>query len=187
MLQWSYRSEIRQAPRQQRCRGTCQISERLEKFKPEFRGFTTSRDLAVRRLTAKWIEAQQSNYSPKMYQFVHNTLLLDREVCGRFRWDPLISMAYTDDKREKLFMRFHFPVIYRDINSIHGWQWVDNAVLWMTELSIGVNRNHRTLLWPFLLTWINLIPTWINNYTPSNVRDKITYPFINFNGCTAEV
>ena len=52
MLQWSYRSEIRQAPRQQRCRGTCQISERLEKFKSESRGFETSRDLAVRRLTA---------------------------------------------------------------------------------------------------------------------------------------
>ena len=52
MLQWSYRSEIWQAPRQQRCRGTCQISERLEKFKPESRGFETSRDLAVRRLTA---------------------------------------------------------------------------------------------------------------------------------------
>ena len=33
----------------QRCRGTCQISERLEKFKPEFRGFETSRYLAVRR------------------------------------------------------------------------------------------------------------------------------------------
>ena len=31
---------------------TCQISERLEKFKPESRGFETSRDLAVRRLTA---------------------------------------------------------------------------------------------------------------------------------------
>ena len=52
MLQWSYRSEIWQAPRQQRCRGTCQILERLEKFKPESRGFETSRDLAVRRFTA---------------------------------------------------------------------------------------------------------------------------------------
>ena len=52
MLQWSYRSEIWQALQQQRCRGTCQISERLEKFKSESRGFETSRDLAVRRLTA---------------------------------------------------------------------------------------------------------------------------------------
>ena len=28
----------------------------IEKFKPEYRGFDTSRDLAVRRLTALWIE-----------------------------------------------------------------------------------------------------------------------------------
>ena len=32
--------------------GTCQISERLEKSKPEFHSFKTLRDLAVRRLTA---------------------------------------------------------------------------------------------------------------------------------------
>ena len=48
MLQLSYRSEIWQAHRQQRC----QISERLEKFKPESRGFETSRDIAVRLFTA---------------------------------------------------------------------------------------------------------------------------------------
>ena len=34
-------------------------AERLEKFKPESRSFETSRDLAVRRLTAQWIEALQ--------------------------------------------------------------------------------------------------------------------------------
>ena len=47
-----YRSEIWQASRQRCCLDTCQISERLEKFKPESRGFETLRDLAVRRLTA---------------------------------------------------------------------------------------------------------------------------------------
>ena len=46
------------APRQRCCRGACQISERLEKSKPESRDFETSRDLAVRRLTAQWIEAR---------------------------------------------------------------------------------------------------------------------------------
>ena len=29
--------------------------------------------------------------------------------------------------------------------------------------------------------------TWINNHTPSNVWDEITYPFPNFNGATVEV
>ena len=43
--------------RQRWCQGTCQISERLEKFKDESRGLETSRDLAVRRPSAQWIEA----------------------------------------------------------------------------------------------------------------------------------
>ena len=48
----SHRSEIWQAPRQRCCRGACQISERLEKSKHEYCNLETSRDLAVRRLTA---------------------------------------------------------------------------------------------------------------------------------------
>ena len=32
-----------------------------------------------------------------------------------------------------------------------------------------------------------LIPAWICNYVPSKVWDKITYPFLNFNGATVEV
>ena len=39
----------RQVSQQLNCRGACQISERLEKYKPESRGLETSRDLAVRR------------------------------------------------------------------------------------------------------------------------------------------
>ena len=41
VLNWSYCSRC--------CRGACQISERIQKLKPETRGFDTSRDLAVRR------------------------------------------------------------------------------------------------------------------------------------------
>ena len=51
MLKLSYRSEMSQASRQRCCRGACQMSERLKKYKLESRGFETSRDLAVRRLT----------------------------------------------------------------------------------------------------------------------------------------
>ena len=32
-----------------------------------------------------------------------------------------------------------------------------------------------------------LNPAWISNHTPSKVWDEITYPFLNFNGCTVEV
>ena len=28
---------------------------------------------------------------------------------------------------------------------------------------------------------------WISNHMPSKVWDEITYPFLNFNGCTVEV
>ena len=49
-FQKSYRSEIC-------CRCFCQIPERLEKFKPESRGFDTSRNLVIRRQSTKWIEA----------------------------------------------------------------------------------------------------------------------------------
>ena len=37
------------------CRGTCKISERLKKSKPESRGFATSRYLALRSSSTKWM------------------------------------------------------------------------------------------------------------------------------------
>ena len=56
MLERSYRTGIWQASRQRYCRGGCQISERLEKFNHESRGYEAPRGLAVRRPTALWIE-----------------------------------------------------------------------------------------------------------------------------------
>ena len=34
---------------------------------------------------------------------------------------------------------------------------------------------------------LTLIPAWISNYIHYNTWDEITYPFLNFNGCTVEV
>ena len=34
---------------------------------------------------------------------------------------------------------------------------------------------------------LTLIPACISNHMPSKVWDGITYPFLNFNGCTVEV
>ena len=51
-----HRSEIWQAPRQQRGRDACHISERYNHHNTQSRVFETSRDLAVRRLTGWWIE-----------------------------------------------------------------------------------------------------------------------------------
>ena len=38
-------------------RGVCQVSERYGRFDTQFRGFETSRDMTIKSLTAKWIEA----------------------------------------------------------------------------------------------------------------------------------
>ena len=34
---------------------------------------------------------------------------------------------------------------------------------------------------------LTLIPAWISNYIHYNMWDEITYPFLNFSGCTVEV
>ena len=49
-LELSGRSEIWQTPRQQGCRGACQISKRYDNLNYQSRGFETSRDLTIRRL-----------------------------------------------------------------------------------------------------------------------------------------
>ena len=40
---------------------------------------------------------------------------------------------------------------------------------------------------PFYQHGLTLISAWISNYMPNKVWDEITYPFLNFNGCTIEV
>ena len=40
---------------------------------------------------------------------------------------------------------------------------------------------------PFYLHGLTLIPAWISNHIHYKVWDEITYPFLNFNGCTVEV
>ena len=56
-LNFYNRSDIWKAPRQQRCRDACRISERCGQYSIQSRGFDTSRDLAVRRPLDQWIDA----------------------------------------------------------------------------------------------------------------------------------
>ena len=44
-----------------------------------------------------------------------------------------------------------------------------------------------THLGPFYQQGLTLIPAWLNHHFHSKVWDEITYPFLNFNGATAEV
>ena len=53
---------IWQAPRQQRRRYACQISERYNHHNTQFRGLETSLDFAARRLSALWIEAMDAMF-----------------------------------------------------------------------------------------------------------------------------
>ena len=41
--------------------------------------------------------------------------------------------------------------------------------------------------WPLLSTWFYLNSNMDNDYMLRKVWDEITYPFLNFNGCTVEV
>ena len=75
----SHRFEIWQAPRQQCCRGACQFSERLGNSNYKYRGFESSRDLAIRRLIRYWNRALisfwiggSSNLTRNLKRFVNS-------------------------------------------------------------------------------------------------------------------
>ena len=40
---------------------------------------------------------------------------------------------------------------------------------------------------PFYQHGLTLISAWISNHMPGEMWDEITYPSLNFNGCTVEV
>ena len=46
---------------------------------------------------------------------------------------------------------------------------------------------HANISGPFYQHGLTLIPAWISNYIHYKVWDELTYPFLNFNGCTVEV
>ena len=66
-LFFSNSSQIKQAPRQQRCRDACQISERCDHHSSKSCGFDNFRDLAVRHTSAEWIAGQCHTAQNKMF------------------------------------------------------------------------------------------------------------------------
>ena len=54
----------------------------------------------------------------------------------------------------------------------------------MSQLSPGFSLDTSS---PFHKHGLTLIPAWISNHMLGKVWDEITYPFLNFNGCTVEV
>ena len=63
-----------------------------------------------------------------------------------------------------------------------------NLALAMNHFAITMKSQSHflTTRGPILLTWINFNPS-MYNHMPSKVRDEITNPLLNFNGCTVKV
>ena len=66
-----------------------------------------------------------------------------------------------------------------------------NALIWRSwghgggsQETCGTKHDVRHQ-WPVLLTWFNFNPSM--DHMSSKVAHGITYPFLNFNGCTVEV
>ena len=59
----------------------------------------------------------------------------------------------------------------------------DDLAMWRAR-ALGATLLTRG---PFYWYGLTTIPAWINNYIHFEVWDKITYPFLNFNGATIEV
>ena len=66
-------------------------------------------------------------------------------------------------------------------NCCYGWTRFEFKIIWEIS-SIAITTSGR-----FYSHGLTLIPAWISNHMPSKVWGEITYPFLNFNGCTVEV
>ena len=61
----------------------------------------------------------------------------------------------------------------------------DSLLVWWSLLMLPSDQLDPR--YPFYLLGWTLIPAWISNYIHYKLLDEITYPFLNFNGCTVEV
>ena len=82
--------------------------------------------------------------------------------------DTIFGNVYRQLDPVVFFRRNVLPPLWEHINAA----WKTFYMYWV--------------LGPLLLTWFNLIPVWISNHIHYHVWDKITYPFLNFNGATVE-
>ena len=63
-------------------------------------------------------------------------------------------------------------------------QWMACSIVYHKNLK-SPNKLHRPSQTSELR--VNIFPAWISIHTPSKVWYEITYPFLNFSGCTVEV
>ena len=80
-------------------------------------------------------------------------------------------MVTINENQQRTDFGWAFPLLFT---------WADAP--WEHQVNLYVSN--RGL---FYLHGLTLIPAWISNHLPRKVWDEITYPFLNFNGCTVEV
>ena len=89
--------------------------------------------------------------------------------------------------------------------TIEVWEWISSLIPHLTgHVTTNSYWWHQANTWtnvdlssakvarccnkgPLLLTWFKFNPSMISNYIHYKMWDEITYPFLNFNGATAEV
>ena len=87
---------------------------------------------------------------------------------------------------------FRDTLICRDQFVVYHWRTIGMFDSRFISHHRFISRQYRLVLLqrtvpPFTNIVFTLIPAWINNHMLNNMGDEITYPFLNFNGCTVEV
>ena len=62
-----------------------------------------------------------------------------------------------------------------------------NIIIILFWLPRYIGARYLTEAWGPIYYGLTLIPALISNYIHYKVWNEITYPFLNFNGCTVEV
>ena len=105
------------------------------------------------------------------------------------------------------YLQAMLRIISRSVSDWAGWRlgpWMNTCLLcmivhfsanilkWELVCKFGVRFHIFINIYAFtyiftLFYGLTLIPTWMSNRMPSKLWDEITYPFLNFNGCTVDV
>ena len=105
---------------------------------------------------------------------------LDRSLIKHTWWCHGVpwQASYNEYLRERWSSYYKTPLqpVWRDY--LH----LTEIAMNQRSLPSGLNPSCQ-----FYLHGLSLIPAWISNYIHYKVWDEITYPFLNFNGCTVEV
>ena len=163
------------------------------KSKPESRGFETSRDLVIKCPSAKWIKSQMQTLWCEQYvryNTWHSVYVLRFFVNWEFTKTTDVQVPPMWDFHIRFNKFWLFRLKFTSVTSTNKSEPNQSAsqgeAWWKLQNSTCAAmlcQRPQTDPWPLLLTWINFNPTWISNHMPSKVRDGITYPFLNFNGC----